>query len=263
MVNNSYMSVWLLAMPTTSDSSSQNYRYIWVQGQANNTALETERSLTVSSLNLSDLPINISTSSYNGASQPDITVSLVSFNSSDDAQTSENFNLYKLDIVFEGSHDWKNDSIQPISIKFKLNESNQSFKKIFYSPSMLENETKMLLRDQFNYDPVYIFLPLTNGMMFIPKDLSGSVGVAIVKNVTKRHTSWLWEKEYVKVLETEGIHLDAHHQFYIIDNIDLQSALKFANRINVFPPWIISKNVSLIQGNEVYDEYDQMMNIYP
>ena len=85
----------------------------------------------------------------------------------------------------------------------------------------------------------------------------------IVKNVTKRHTSWLWEDNYIKVIETEGLHLDAHHQFYIMENVTLDQALSFANRINLYPPWIVSKNVSLIQGNEVYQAYDQMLNKFP
>jgi len=33
MSNNTYMSVWLVAVPASSDTGSQKYRYIWVQGQ--------------------------------------------------------------------------------------------------------------------------------------------------------------------------------------------------------------------------------------
>ena len=37
MSNNSYSSVWLLAVPVAADTTSQLYRYIWVQGQSNGT----------------------------------------------------------------------------------------------------------------------------------------------------------------------------------------------------------------------------------
>ena len=51
MTNNSYMSVWLLAIPASADAGSQAYDYIWVQGQSNNTSLANEQALTSSSLN--------------------------------------------------------------------------------------------------------------------------------------------------------------------------------------------------------------------
>ena len=118
-------------------------------------------------------------------------------------------------------------------------------------------------RNNYLNHPIYVFLPLSNGLLFIPHNSSILLGTAIIKNVTQRHTSWLWEDNYIKVLETEGIHLDAHHQFFILEDISLDDAHQFANRINLYPPWIISKNVTLIQGNEVYNEYKQMLNRGP
>ena len=53
---------------------------------------------------------------------------------------------------------------------------------------------------------------------------------------------------------------DVGSQLYIMDDVTLDQALNFANRINVYPPWIVSKYVSFIQGNEVYDMYAQMDN---
>ncbi len=51
MSNNSYMSVWLFAVPTTADETSQKYRYLWVQGQSNG-LLATQQALSPSSLDL-------------------------------------------------------------------------------------------------------------------------------------------------------------------------------------------------------------------
>lgn len=54
-----YMSVWLVAIPTTTDTESQAYRYIWIQGQsvsANSTAgLAEQRALTFSGINIGEL----------------------------------------------------------------------------------------------------------------------------------------------------------------------------------------------------------------
>jgi hypothetical protein len=50
--NNRWTSIWLIAVPTTSDTSSQPYRFIWVRGQSQSTSLEAE-------LNLSPLDVNL------------------------------------------------------------------------------------------------------------------------------------------------------------------------------------------------------------
>lgn len=54
MANNSYMSVWLVALPVTDDAASQKYRYLWLQGQTN-TNLAGQTALTPAALNLGTL----------------------------------------------------------------------------------------------------------------------------------------------------------------------------------------------------------------
>ena len=54
MSNNSHMSVWLVAAPMMSDTQSQKYRYMWIQGQSNG-SLSSEQALGFSSLNLGQL----------------------------------------------------------------------------------------------------------------------------------------------------------------------------------------------------------------
>ncbi|MHA1343507.1 MAG: hypothetical protein ACTSQG_05945, partial [Promethearchaeota archaeon] len=210
---------------------------------------------------LYDLPFDISFNAKVDGEycKPNVKVSLVSYNSSDSISKNEVFNLYRLDVIFRGSHDWVNDSISSIGIKFKFRDRS-NFREIIYSPSLLENETKRLWRYNYKSHPVYVYLPLSNGLLFIPDDYTGFKGTAIIKNVTQRHTSWLWEYWYIKILETEGLHMDAHHQIYIMKDVTLDTALAFANRINVFPPWIVSQNVNLTQGHEVYQMYDQIEN---
>jgi len=219
-----------------------------------------------SDLALSDLPLNviltIAVDNMNSI-EPNITISSVKYNSSDAFANSESFDLYRLDIIFKGTHDWANDSIREIGIQFEFKDFNRNFNKIIYSPSLLENQIKLIYRDNYIRDPLYIFLPLSNGMIFIPDETSNDRGTAIIKNVTKRHTSWLWEEQFIKVLETDGIHMDAHHQIFLLENITRLQALQFANRINLYPPWVVSKNISLIQGNEVYKIYEQMLNKMP
>ena len=59
MTANSYSDVWLVAVPTSADTTSQKYRYIWVQGQTNG-SLATINALTPGYLNLGQLA-NIAT----------------------------------------------------------------------------------------------------------------------------------------------------------------------------------------------------------
>lgn len=59
MANNSYMNVWVLAVPVASDAGSQEYRYLFFQGQSNG-SLASEQAKSFSSLNLGQL-VNIFT----------------------------------------------------------------------------------------------------------------------------------------------------------------------------------------------------------
>lgn len=53
MSNNSYMSVFLIAVPATADATSQLYRYLWVQGQSNGT-LASQQALNINNMSLGD-----------------------------------------------------------------------------------------------------------------------------------------------------------------------------------------------------------------
>lgn len=55
MAGSSFMSVWLFSIPATADTASQNYRYIWVQGQTNSGTYAIENSINVNQLNLGSL----------------------------------------------------------------------------------------------------------------------------------------------------------------------------------------------------------------
>jgi hypothetical protein len=54
MSNNSYMSIWLVAVPAQADAGSQAYRYLWMQGQTNG-SLASEQSVQFRDLNLGQL----------------------------------------------------------------------------------------------------------------------------------------------------------------------------------------------------------------
>ena len=55
MSNNNYQAIWLVAVPVTSDSGSQDFRYIWVQGQSQSPTLSTIQALTPNDINLDGL----------------------------------------------------------------------------------------------------------------------------------------------------------------------------------------------------------------
>ncbi len=214
--------------------------------------------VTQTDLDEDELPfdVNAYATLIEGKLKPSLSVSRVKYNASDSSNTT--YNLLRLDVIFNGTHDWADDNIQSIHIKFEFSDEDKNFAELMYSPSLLESETKRIYRYNYIYDPLYLFLPLSNGLLFIPDEYTGFKGIAIVKNITCRHTSWLWNYYSLDVLETEGLHMDAHHQFYIMEDVSLDQALDFANRINVSPPWVVSQNVSLIQGHEVYNMYSQM-----
>lgn len=50
-----YMCVWLVAIPNTADSQSQNYRYVWVQGQEAFTSLASAQGKTTGNISLGTL----------------------------------------------------------------------------------------------------------------------------------------------------------------------------------------------------------------
>lgn len=54
MANNEYGAIFLVAIPTTADTWSQKYRYIWVQPQQVSSTLSTIQALTPTSLNNGD-----------------------------------------------------------------------------------------------------------------------------------------------------------------------------------------------------------------
>jgi hypothetical protein len=51
--NNDYMSVWLMGLPATSDATSQEYRYVWVQGQSESQTLLAQQALSPQDITLS------------------------------------------------------------------------------------------------------------------------------------------------------------------------------------------------------------------
>ncbi len=215
-------------------------------------------------LSPSDLPLNINTSmlvneNYD-TSKIQFSASLLKYQSMDELSLIDTFLVYRIDVSFRGTHDWADDSIEKISIKFTFKNSDRDFNTISYSPSLRENEIETIIREDYDSNPLYIYLPLSNGLIFIPYSENSENGIAIVKDITTRHTAYLWEQDDMEILETNGLHLDAHHRVYILENVSILTAQKFANRINVYPPWIISQYTSLIQGNQVYLQYDQMKN---
>lgn len=55
MSNNNYQALWLVAIPVSSDAGSQEYRYIWIQGQSQSPTLSTIQGLTPNDISLGTL----------------------------------------------------------------------------------------------------------------------------------------------------------------------------------------------------------------
>ena len=54
MSNNNYQAIFVIAIPTTSDSTAQAHRYLFVQGQTQNSSLTTIQAITTNNLTLGD-----------------------------------------------------------------------------------------------------------------------------------------------------------------------------------------------------------------
>ena len=115
-------------------------------------------------------------------------------------------------------------------------------------------------RNDYQNDPVFIYLPLANGLIYIPDPSGANKGLAIINNCSSRHTSILWEKDFLRYEENGGIHLDAIYRILILEDINLEKAVNFAQRINNNPLWIISANITKMAGYSVYQLYQDMLN---
>ncbi|MHA1265620.1 MAG: hypothetical protein ACTSRS_10330 [Candidatus Helarchaeota archaeon] len=194
-------------------------------------------------LNASELPIPIETYVEGGSATPIIVLK---------NYTSTGINYKSLEVTFPGTWDWSIDRPQRLYLKLLVDASN-----IAYSPALTDsvNLTINLSRSAYGHDPLYVFLPLANGLIFIPESPHSTKGLAIVNNCSARHTTLLWEETYLKFVETDGIHLNASYQIFFLEDIQLSDALDFAQRVNNNPLWIISDNITRMAGYSAYETY--------
>jgi len=127
---NTYMNVWLIAIPVTSDVESQSYRYVWVQGQ-NNGTLSTIQSLTPSSINLGTLSNNTELLfigrvilNYTGANWQIVQVNKLNGNRYN--QTSNSQGNFLTGVTTDNTLTGIGTALSPLSISAKLIPSNNN-----------------------------------------------------------------------------------------------------------------------------------------
>lgn len=198
--------------------------------------------------NIDDIPFSIDTYPNLLNYSPNISVKNYVF---------EGNNYIALEVNFNGTGDWSIDEPNFISLKLNLDASD-----IIYSPSLTDsiNLTINISRNNYDTDPLYIYLPLGNGLIYLPNKSNPDSGLAIINNCSSRHTSILWEKDFLRYHESGGIHLDAIYKILILEDINLKNAVSFAQRINNNPLWIISDNITQMAGYSAYQLYEQMLN---
>lgn len=201
-------------------------------------------------IDLPDLPITIQTltSPNTPVYAPDIFVKNYTF---------EGFNYKSLEVIFPGTWDW--DLNAPIKLELTLNVNATN---IVYSPSLTDsvNFTLNLSRNDYKSHPIYVYLPLSNGLIYIPDPNYPNVGLAIINNCSRRHTSLLWDQDFLRYVEIEGIHLNASYQIFFLEDVQLNDALQFAQRVNNNPLWIISDNITQMAGYSAYGMYQLCIN---
>ncbi|MBD3229833.1 MAG: hypothetical protein GF329_16745 [Candidatus Lokiarchaeota archaeon] len=200
------------------------------------------------SLNKNNLSFSIETDSSDPTYSPTIAVT---------NNTFEDMNYNLLEVNFNGTGDWFIDKPNYISLTLNIDSS-----KIIYCPSITDsiNLTKNMSRNDYQTDPVFIYLPLSNGLIYIPNSSSSNSGLAFINNCSSRHSSILWERDFLRYEETGGIHLNASYKIIILEDISLKKAVNFAQRINNQPIWKISSNIEQMGGYYSYDLYQKMLN---
>jgi len=218
----------------TVENNTGNFKHATLNGQ----------------LTRSDLPLSIETYTAPNISAYAPTISVTNY-------TFEGFDYKSLDVSFPGTWDWLSDQPSELCLKLNVDASN-----IVYCPSLTDslNLTVNMSRSDYLTHPVYVFLPLSNGLVFIPETPSSNVGMAIINNCSSRHTTLLWEQDYLKYWETDGIHLNASYQILFLEDIQLSDAVNFAQRVNNEPLWVISDNITKMAGYGAYQLYGLCAN---
>ncbi|MHA1819925.1 MAG: hypothetical protein ACTSVC_05590 [Promethearchaeota archaeon] len=109
---------------------------------------------------------------------------------------------------------------------------------IYYSPSIAENYTQKLVRDDYRNEAMkdndfYIVpLPIANGFIYNPQK-----HYAIITNNTVRHISVKWENNYLEYYETEQKYNSTYE--FILFKGDLADSHLLANIINPYPFMIL------------------------
>jgi len=156
---------------------------------------------------------------------------------------------YQLNFDFRGLYDMKYSHSDAIYISetdinsmktLGISEANEisviiedDWSKIRYSPSLLENESIELNRDDY-YSYLYgsesewvILLAACNGMVYNPIG-----GYGIVKNITIRHLAANWRVNSIEYKEDHIKYTSSHEYFFVLGSV--QEVLRFANQINSY-----------------------------
>ncbi|MHA1341304.1 MAG: hypothetical protein ACTSRZ_15110 [Promethearchaeota archaeon] len=160
------------------------------------------------------------------------------------------FQVYQIDLEFFGYYNlsiplnetyyvaendlanYKNAGINSkndVSIIFRDN-----WQYISYSPSLAENYTVELNRDDYFYKPFgadewLLLLSMCNGLLYNPIK-----NYAIIKNCSVHHIPAIWRSDNVEFKEIELKYKNSW-QFFIV-NTSLENALMLANQINSYAP---------------------------
>ncbi|MHA1681979.1 MAG: hypothetical protein ACTSUE_13655 [Promethearchaeota archaeon] len=124
------------------------------------------------------------------------------------------------------------------------------FDTIQYSPSMWENETITLDRDDYYPDTVSyygdwderstidnfdLYLPLSNGMVYI-----AATQTAIVKNCSGSHVCMKWTDNQLMFMQTKTYNrLNTTWQFFLLEGVTVEEAVAFSNLVNAKAPLTI------------------------
>ncbi len=197
------------------------------------------------SITLEDLNtlIPLTVSAETTGDDPTISIHEVSYNGVD---------MVELLVDFPGSFNW---SKREDDIAVRFDGMDMQTNQLMYCPPLVENLTARVNRtDYIGNDILKLHLPISNGLIFVPNVKDSNTGLAIIHNASQYHLAPRWNTNWIQYM-TGKIVMPAPHQFYIINNTNIETAQEIANTLNNNLKWVISSNITGMQGSQYLKDY--------
>jgi hypothetical protein len=155
----------------------------------------------------------------------------------------------ELAVTFPGTYNWTNRSDR-VSVDFTGDLS-----QLIYNPPLVETLAVRVNRSDYVTEEILnLHVPLSNGLMFVPSARDASTGLAIIHNTSQYHTAPRWTLGALHYMTGPKV-LPAPYQFFMVNDVSVAQATILANQLNNQVTWVISPEVTGMQGFEYLRAY--------